>query len=74
MSKSLRPFRGTCRGKTCGADIWMVPITKRDGTPGWAPMDLDEDDPDAVPEDWDPERSHYHTCPDADQFSRSRKG
>lgn len=65
-----KAFQIDCKGPTCGTRIWMVPKTKRDGSMGWGPMDLDEEDPEAVPEEWDQSRSHYNTCPDADTFHK----
>lgn len=69
MPKGVQPFQTACRGENCGVMIWMVPMVKVSGKPGWGPMDLDPDLPDEPPEEWDATRSHYLSCPDADTFA-----
>ena len=43
----VKPFKTDCR--SCGAPMWMCPITKKGGGLGWAPMNVDEEDPNTPP-------------------------
>jgi len=66
----VRPFKTACR--SCGEPMWMCPTTKKDGSAGWAPMNVDPDDPITPPEEFDSSMSHHATCPDADKWRKSR--
>ena len=50
--RELKPFQTECRGPNCGTLIWMMPIVKANGEPGWGPMDPDPDLPNEPPEEW----------------------
>jgi hypothetical protein len=69
QGKKMEPFQTACRGADCGALIWLVPMIKKNGTPGWGPMDPDVEFPNTPPDEWDPRLSHHLTCPNANDFS-----
>lgn len=72
MPDERKAFKTECR--SCGEPMWMVPTWKKDGSPGWAPMNVDEEDPNTPPLEFVRELAHHRSCPEAAKWRNGRRG